>query len=96
MIEFATVYGRFYRNARPVSGTAIFTPRYRTLPVNGVVYTFGPIIAPVIDGVLSDNGTPGVTIPAGPFGITWRVRVLPLGYSNVLQSFPGDIISLGE
>ncbi len=96
MIEFSTVYGRFYRDSSPVTGRAMFIPSRRTVPIEGTIYSLRPLIADIEDGVLMHNGTPGISLPASVFGITWGVSVTPVGFTNVIQSYPGDIISLGD
>lgn len=96
MLEFSTVYGRFYRDSGPVTGEAIFTPRHRTVSIEGSIYILRPLIATVEDGVLLYNNTPSISLPASTFGITWRVNIYPIGFANVIQSYPGDIISLGD
>ena len=95
MIEFSTVYGRFYGDS-PVTGRAMFIPSRRTVPIGGTIYSLRPLIAYIEDGVLMHNGTPGISLPASVFGITWGVSVTPVGFTNVIQSYPGDIISLGD
>ena len=96
MIEFSTVYGRFYRDSSPVTGRAMFIPSRRTVSIEGTIYSLGPLIADIEDGVLMHNGTPGIFLPASAFGLAWSVNVSPIGFSNVIQSYPGDIISLGD
>ena len=96
MSEYSTVYGRFYRNGVPVSGVASFVPRHQTVVSDGVSYTYSPLVYEVAQGVLVQDGTPGVTIPAIPGGMAWTVIVVPPGFTSVIQSFPGDVISLGD
>ena len=96
MIDFSTVYGRFYRDSSPVMGTAVFIPQRRTISVEGKIYSIRPLVAAIENGVLVHNGSPGISLPASPFGITWSVNVSPMGFTNVIQSYPGDIISLGD
>lgn len=96
MLEFSTVYGRFYRDSSPVTGRAIFTPSRRTVSISGAIYVLRPLVASIEDGVLVHNNTPGISLPASAFGLTWGVNVYPVGFSNVIQSYPGDIISLGD
>lgn len=96
MLEFSTVFGRFYRDSSPVTGKAIFTPSRRTVSIEGTIYILRPIVAPIEDGVLLHNNTPGISLPASAFSLTWYVNVYPIGFSNVIQSYPGDIISLGD
>lgn len=96
MIEYSTVYGRFYRNGAPVDGTAIFVPRRYIEYVDGNLYTLERLEFPVIGGTLMSNGTEGAALPATFSGITWSVTVLPVNYVNVVESFPGDIFSLGD
>lgn len=79
-----------------MSGRVIFTPRRRSVPIEGVMCLFSPIYAELADGVLVHNGTPGISLPASLFGLWWGVKILPIGFSTVLQSYPGDIISLGD
>ena len=96
MLEFSTIFGRFYRDSGPVTGKAIFTPRHRTVSIEGSIYILRPLIASIEDGVLLRNDAPGISLPASAFGLTWNVNVYPIGFSNVIQSYPGDIISLGD
>lgn len=74
----------------------MFTPSRRTVSIEGTIYSLGPLIADIEDGVLMHNGTPGIFLPASAFGLAWSVNVSPIGFSNVIQSYPGDIISLGD
>ena len=96
MIEFSTVYGRFYRDNSPVTGKATFIPSRRTVSIEGSIYSLRPLVAHIEDGVLVHKGTPGISLPASAFGLAWGVNVSPVGFSNVIQSYPGDIISLGD
>lgn len=96
MIEFSTVYGRFYRDSSPVTGRAMFIPSRRTVSIGGTIYSLRPLIAYVEDGVLMHNNTPGITLPASAFGLAWGVSVSPIGFTDMVQSYPGDIISLGD
>ena len=96
MLEFSTVYGRFYRDSSPVTGRAMFIPSRRTVSIGGTIYSLRPLIADIEDGVLVHSGTPGISLPASVFGLIWGVNVSPIGFSNVIQSYPGDIISLGD
>lgn len=79
-----------------MTGEAIFTPKRRTVSIGGTIYILRPLIAPIVGGVLMNNNAPGIFLPASHFGLTWGVNVSPLGFSNVIQSYPGDIISLGD
>ena len=74
----------------------MFTPSRRTVSIEGTIYYLRPFIADIEDGVLLHNGTPGISLPASAFGLAWSVNVSPIGFSNVIQSYPGDIISLGD
>ena len=96
MIEYSTVYGAFFVGEQPVTGTAFFTPRRRFVSIDNTVLNLTTLGFPINDGILLSNGTPGVSIPASLAGIEWEVRVLPVGYSNMIQSYPGDTISLGD
>lgn len=96
MIEFSTVYGRFYKDGSPVTGKAVFVPSRRTVSIAGSIYSLRPLVAYIEDGVLMHNNTPGIALPASVFGLAWGVSVSPVGFTNVIQSYPGDIISLGD
>lgn len=96
MIEYSTVYGAFFVGEQPVTGTAFFTPRHRFVSIGDSVVNLTVLRFPVVDGILTSNGLPGVSIPASLSGLEWTVRVLPVGYSNMIQSYPGDTISLGD
>lgn len=74
----------------------MFIPSRRTASIGGTIYSLRPLIADIEDGVLMHNGTPGISLPASVFGLAWGVNVSPIGFSNVIQSYPGDIISLGD
>lgn len=74
----------------------MFTPGRRTVSIDGAIYFLRPLIADIEDGVLVHNGTPGISLPASALGLYWSVNVSPIGFSNVIQSYPGDIISLGD
>ena len=74
----------------------MFTPSRRTVSIEGSIYFLSPLIADIEDGVLVHNGTPGISLPASALGLYWSVNVSPIGFSNVIQSYPGDIISLGD
>ena len=74
----------------------MFIPSRRTVSIGGTIYSLRPLIADIEGGVLVHNGTPGISLPASVFGLTWGVNVSPIGFSNVIQSYPGDIISLGD
>lgn len=74
----------------------MFTPGRRTVSIGGSIYSLRPLIADIEDGVLVHNGTPGISLPASALGLRWSVNVSPIGFSNVIQSYPGDIISLGD
>lgn len=97
MDEYSTVYGRFYRGTEPINGSAVFRPKQRFVTVDGTLRALDTLTFSVDRGVLVDiSGNPGVSIPASYFGLLWDIYVRPLGYSNMLQSFPGDIISIGD
>lgn len=74
----------------------MFIPSRRTVSIDGTIYILRPLVALIEDGVLLYNNTPGISLPASAFGLTWYVNVYPLGFSNVIQSYSGDIISLGD
>lgn len=95
-IEYSTVYGRFYRGEIPLSGKAVFIPLRKIVRIDNSVLSLRTLRFMVENGELLGEGTPGVSIPASTFGIPWEVSVAPMGYSNVIQSYPGDIISLGD
>lgn len=79
-----------------MQGVVVFTPVHRTARLEGTVYVYNTIVAQVIDGVMVHMGTPGLSLPASTFGMLWKVNASPVGFSNVLQSYPGDIISIGD
>lgn len=97
MSEYSTVYGMFYQGQDFVDGEAIFTPSQRFVSEYGTIRALNTLVFAVERGALvNSSGEPGVSIPASYFGLKWNVYVRPLGYSNMLQSFPGDIISIGD
>lgn len=96
MIEYSTVYGKFYRGNEPVDGHATFIPQETDIYIDGNLYSMKPFNFPVVGGTLMSNGAEGVSLPASFSGIRWKVIVLPLNYSIMVESFPGDIFSLGD
>ena len=96
MTDYAIVYGQFFVDQEPITGVVYFDPRDRFVLYGGNVVYLRRIEAEIVDGILVHEGQEGIAIPASPFGVFWNVKVHPRGYQNVIQSYSGDTISLGD
>lgn len=97
MTEYSTVYGRFYTTSgKSINGTATFVPVDRVVVDGGSTLYLDSVVAEVTDGILMNNGEEGVTLAATPSGVSWKVMVSPINFTDVVQSYPGGTTSLGD